>query len=384
MHPRITLSVGNFFFAISSFITIVIAIPYLSQFIGNTYASLVIAGGALVSIIGFPMLPRYTARFGAQTLAIFFSLSQILVLLALAAVSNTTVAIIGIISIVALQPFLYYTFDLLLAAVTLNKGMTGKVRTLFLTAGNVATAGAPLLMGAVLLDTNDYNRTFLVVAAVIVPVVILFAGRKLPAGNPPKELHFGLALRTIFHDRNLSAVISAHFFLDLFYMWAPLYIPIYLHNVIGISWGQLGWIFSIMLLPFIFIEYPAGAIADKFHADKKLMILGFIIMGGAFATIPIITTNTSVIIILIILVLTRVGAALVEAMTETHFFRSVSAQDSEEIAAFRDTWPLANLIAPLIASIFFFVSGFSMFFISAGIFIIVAGIIASLLIRAVQ
>ncbi|HEC94075.1 MAG TPA: MFS transporter [Candidatus Kaiserbacteria bacterium] len=381
MHPRITLSVGNFFFEISSIITIFIAIPYLSAFIGNTYASLVIAGGALISIIGFPMLPRYTARFGAQTLAIFLALLQILVLLALAAVPNAIVAVIGIALIIALQPFLYYTFDLLLAAVTLQKGMTGKVRTLFLTVGNVATAGAPLLMGALLLDTNDYSRVFLAVAVVIIPIVILFAGRKLPTGKPPKELHFGSALRTIFHDRNLSAVISAHFFLDLFYMWAPLYTPIYLHNVLGIPWGQLGWIFSVMLLPFVFVEYPAGVISDRFHTDKKLMALGFIIMGSTFALVPIITTTTSVLIILAILVSSRVGAALVEAMTETHFFRSVSEQDSEEIAAFRDTWPFANLIAPLTASVFFFMSGFSLFFISTGVFLMVAGAIASLLIR---
>ncbi len=384
MHPRITLSVGNFFFAISSVITVYIAIPYLSMFIGNTYASLVVASGALISIIGFPTLPRYSARFGAQVLAIFFSLLQILIFLALSAVPNVIVATIGIALIIATQPFLYYTFDLLLSAATPQKEFTGKVRTLFLTAYNVAGAGAPLLMGALLLDTNDYSRVFLAAGAITIPIVILFAGRKMPAGKPPREFHFGSAMRTISHDRNLSAVMIANFLLDLFYMWAPLYIPIYMHNILGMPWGQLGWIFSIMLLPFIFVEYPAGILADRFKSDKKIMVLGFIIMGGAFAAIPIITTTTSILIILTVLVLSRVGAALVEAMVETHFFRSVSAQDSQEIAAFRDTWPFANLIAPLVASAFFFTGGFSMFFISTGMLLVIAGITVSLLIRTIR
>lgn len=382
MRPRITLSAGNFFFAISTTITIFIAIPYLSQFIGDTYASLAVAAGALISVLSFPILPRLTARFGAQTLAIFFSLLQTLTFFVLALVPDVVIATLGIAIIIASQPFLYYTFDLLLAAVTLQKE-TGRVRTIFLTAYNIAAVGAPLLMGVLLLDTNNYGRVFLTLAMITIPIVILFSGKKMPKGKAPRELHFGSALHTIFHDRNLSAVISASFFLDLFYMWAPLYIPIYLHNVLGMPWGQLGWIFSIMLLPFVFVEYPAGIIADKFRGDKKLMMLGFIIMGVAFATISFITAKTSVLLILVILVSSRIGAALVESMTETHFFRSVSEQDSEEIAAFRDTWPFANLIAPLIASIFFFVSGFSLFFISIGTFLVIAGGTAALLIRTV-
>ncbi len=384
MHPRITLSVGNFFAAISEILILYITIPYLSSFMGNAYASLVVATGALISVIGFTILPRYTARIGAQTLAVFFSLLQIIILFALATVPNVVIASFGIALVIALQPFLYYTFDLLLVATVAQKGNTGKIRTLFLTAYNVAAFGAPLLMGALLLDTNEYSRVFIATAAVLIPIAILFSGRKMPTGEKPHELHFISALRAIFRDRNLTSVVFSHLFLDLFYVWSPLYIPIYLHTVIGIPWGQLGWIFSIMLLPFIFIEYPAGIIADRFNGDKKLMLLGFVIMGTALAATSFITSNTSILTILIILVSSRIGAALVEAMTETHFFRSVSAQDSEEIAAFRSTWPFSELIAPIIASVFFFVSGFSVFFIATGIFLVCAGGASALFIRTTK
>ena len=136
-----------------------------------------------------------------------------------------------------------------------------------------------------------------------------------------------------------------------------------------------------MLVPYILIDYPAGLIADRFLGDKELMFLGFLIAGGALASISIISSTSSLALILLILVCSRIGTALVESMTEGHFFRRVSERDVNSISVFRGIWPVANLIAPIAGSLILFFGNYQLFFILTGGFIAVAGITATLLIK---
>ncbi len=381
MHPRITLSTANFFFAISSIASVYILLPYLATFMSESAASLVIALGAAVSLAGFVALPRVVERHGAQPLAIALALAQMLALFALAARPGALLASAFIAALIALQPFLSYTLDLLLEATVSEEGTTGRVRTLFLTAYNVAAFGAPLLMGSLLNDTDAYARVFLAASVALVPLVMIFAARRLPAGRPATRTLLRDAVRGVLRDRDLAAVALAHLLLYAFYMWAPLYVPVYLHTLLHIPWSELGWMFAVMLLPFSIVEYPAGWLADNVLGDKELMVLGFIIMGSAFALVPLIGATTSVWVILAILVATRVGAALVEAMTEAHFFRRVSEVDDETIAVYRMLWPLADLIAPLIGSALLVIGGFSGLFATTGGILVVVGVAAALAIR---
>lgn len=381
MHPRITLSVGNFFYAISGTIVAYIILPYLGRFMSQSAASLVVAAGAALSLVCFIYLPRFVERYRAQPLAIALGLLQLLILFALAADPGPFGAPLFIALLIAVQPFLSYTLDLLLEATVAKEGVTGQVRTLFLTAGNVADVGTPLLMGALLDNTDAYVRIFIAAAAVSIPFIILFAVHKLPAGRPPLSIRFADALRAILKSRDLFAVSTSRLLLYMFYVWAPLYVPVYLHNVLGIPWSELGWMFSAMLLPFVLVEYPAGWIADNFLGDQELMLLGFIVMGGSFAALVFITAGSSVFFIAALLFATRFGAALVESMTEAHFFRRVSEEDTEEIAAYRMLWPLADLIAPIVGAILLFVNGFSGFFVVIGVFLLIVGGLAALSIR---
>ncbi|HQU07571.1 MAG: hypothetical protein B7X04_01320 [Parcubacteria group bacterium 21-54-25] len=381
MHPRITLSVTNFFFGFSVAIVVYVLLPYLANFMPVQYTGLVIAAGAALASGAFFALPKLVARIGAQQAAILLTVAQMFVLFALAAGPNKFAVVPLVALAVALQPFLGYTLDLLLEATVKEETVTGRVRTLFLTAWNVAELGAPLVLGAVLDTSNAYGRVFLAAAVALIPVIVIFATRTLPAGKPPRLAHAKETFLTILHDRDLTAVSVGHLLLYLFYIWAPLYVPLYLHDTLHIPWSTLGWIFAIILLPFIFIEYPAGFIADNYLGDKELMVLGFVIMGSALAAVSLITSTSSIAFIVGILLLSRVGAALVESMTEAHFFRRVSETDIETIAFYRILWPLSGLIAPLIGSMLLFIDGFFALFLITGVLIGIIGVTAALSIR---
>ena len=178
----------------------------------------------------------------------------------------------------------------------------------------------------------------------------------------------------VSRDRDLFAGTFGHFLLYAFFIWASFYTPAYLHNVLGIPWSDLGWMFAVMLIPYAVIEYPAGWLADRFFGDKEMMSVGFMIAGGALASISLLTPTSPLFLILLILVATRTGAALVESMTEGHFFRRVSERDVNSIGIFRAMWPLANLIAPIIGSGILFFGNYETLFIVTGGFIALAGV----------
>ncbi len=381
MHPRIILSVGNFFFSIFSALVTFILLPYLSLFMPVAYTGFVVAGSAVGAVILFPFLPQIVERYGAQYIALVLSFIEMIVLLALAVMPGAIAGIILIAVTIAIQPFLSYQFDLLLEATIADTNTTGRVRALFRTAWSTAALAAPLLLGALLANSNAYGRVFLAGAAMLVPIVVLLSTRRLPKGPSPKLFQMYGTLVHIARHRDLAAVTFANFLLYLFYVWMPLYTPIYLHTVLGISWSNLGWMFSIMLVPYVLIEYPAGWLADNFLGDKELMLAGFLIAGGGAAALSLLTTTTSLMIILVILVGSRVGSALVEAMVEAHFFRRVSKRDINSVSVFRGVWPLSYIIGPIVGSVILIYGDYSSLFLVTGGFIALAGAIATLLIK---
>ena len=381
MSPRVVISVGNFFFAIFPTATFYILLPFLSSFMSAAYTGLVIAAGALVACICFPFLPRFVARYGAQQMALVFAILEILALAALAAIPGALAGAFFVAVTVALQPFLAYELDLLLEATVLEEGSTGRVRALFLTAWNVASLAAPLLLGALLASSDAYNLVFLAAAAALVPFVTLFAARRLPQVRTPQLSHMGDTLRCLAHDRDLAAVTFGHLLLYLFFVWAPLYVPIYLHNELLIPWSDLSWIFFVMLLPYTLIQYPSGVLADRYVGDKEMMFAGFLLAGASLAAVGLFSSSTPLLVIMAVLVTSRIGSALIESMTEGHFFRRVSEKDINSVSVFRGIWPLADLIAPIIGSCILLFGNYQLLFFITGGIIAVFGILATFFIR---
>lgn len=381
MHPRVVISVGNFFFALFSTTTMYILLPYLSSFMPTAYTGLVIAGGALVACALFPFLPRFVGRYGAQQLALVFAILEMIAFLALAASPGAIAAVFFVALTVALQPFLAYELDLLLEATVTEKSTMGRVRSMFLTAWNAAALAAPLLIGALLVRSDAYSHVFLAAAIALVPFITLFAARRLPEVKTPQLPHMIDTLRCILRDRDLAAVTFGHLLLYLFFIWAPLYVPVYLHAELGIPWSELGWIFFVMLLPYVLIQYPSGVLADRYIGDKEMLFAGFFLAGISLAAVGLFSSATPLIVIAGVLIASRVGSALIESMTEGHFFRRVSEKDINSVSVFRGIWPLANLAAPIVGSLILLFGNYQLLFFLTGGFIALAGVGATAFIR---
>lgn len=381
MGPRNIVFAGNFFFSLFIGLITYILLPYISSFMPEAYTGFVISGGALVAVMVFPFLPRFVSRYGAQRVVLIFAILEMFALVALATTPGPLTAILLVSVAIMLQPLIAYELDILLEVTIAEENTTGRVRAIFLTAWNIAALAAPLLVGALLASSDEYGHVFLVAAVALIPFIALLTVHRLPRGVPPEISSIGKTLACIARDRDLAAVTFGHLLLYLFFVWAPFYTPMYLHVELGIPWSELGWVFSIMLLPYIFIQYPAGALADRVLGDKELMFAGFVLTGVSFAAIGFFTSETPLILIILVLFVSRIGAALVEGMTEGHFFRRMSEKDISTISVFRGIWPLTELVAPIVGSAILILGNFELFFILTGGFIAVAGVISTLFIK---
>ena len=380
MSARWTLALANFLSVGHFYLVTYILGPYLGTMLPDAYVGLVVAAGAVVTLIVFPHVPRILGTIGPRRFALFVAVAQMTLFSILATDPVPVVALAAIALACAISPFIAYALDLLLEATVKSESGTGKVRTAFLTAGNIPLLLAPATI-AILLDGGaEYWRVFLAGSLSLIPFIILMGGVQVPEGQLPSYRRIRDALRCCLGDRDLCATMLANFLLQVFYHLGPLYISLYLFGIIGIPWDTLGWMFVIMLIPFVLIEYPAGVEGDR-HGDRNLMALGFLVMGGSFALIALLTPSSSLTAILTILIGTRVGAALVEAMTEGHFFRSVTERDATTVEIFRMMRPVAALTAPIIGSIILYFGGYAALFLGTGTLLAALGLSAVRLIR---
>ena len=56
----------------------------------------------------------------------------------------------------------------------------------------------------------------------------------------------------------------------LTYAWMVIYTPLHMLDL-GFTWEEIGQIFTIMLIPFVLVEYPAGWLADKYIGETEMM-----------------------------------------------------------------------------------------------------------------
>ena len=224
---------------------------------------------------------------------------------------------------------------------------TGRIRGGYLTIINAAILLAPLVSGSTLggstSSVGGFQSVYLLCLAFTLPLLYQLFFKLKEARLPATAI----TLYDKLLDKNLRQILKFDFLLNLFYFVMAIYLPIYLHGAIGFSWEKIGLILTIMLIPFILIDYPLGWLADKRWGEKEILTVGLIIT--ALATLPIAwLTSTNWLVWAGLLFATRVGASAWEAMKETYLFKRVNAGDIGVIGLSRLTAPASYLVGALI------------------------------------
>ena len=186
-----------------------------------------------------------------------------------------------------------------------------------------------------------------------------------------------LALSYVKKRPDIIRIILVNFSLQFFYALMVIFTPIYLHEVIGFDFKTIGIIFTVMLTPFVFLQYPLGRLADSGFGEKRILIVGVIIMILATASFAGFG-GISIALASITLFFTRVGAGTVEVMTESYFFRQIDDREANVIRLLRTTYPVAYLTAPIIGTILISYIGYT------GLFFTLSGLLILTLIIAIN
>jgi len=340
-----TLYLLGLLLAVSTALPAYIQSNFLRQFVSLNVISLffMIANLATVAaILVFPkLIKELTNYFLAKIVLIVYASS----LLGLALASNAGLALISIILFSVASNLIWINMDVLIENFSENSS-TGRTRTIYFTFINIGWILSPILT-TYLIGKGEYTLSFLIAGFLVIPffLIFLYQSKRLKDKIKYRKDGIGATLKKIWAKKDSRGIFFVAFLLQLFYSTAVIYIPLYLFQNLGMGWEKLGPIFSVMLIPFIILEIPAGLIADKYLGEKEIMSAGFIILAVSLFLFYYISVP-GFWLWLAVLFFSRIGAALVEAMRETYFFKSVGAQDISYINIFRITTPLAYIVGP--------------------------------------
>ncbi len=341
---------------------------YLSTFFAEKNVSLIYILGSITSVLLLSLIPRTLKRTGEYKFLLWSSMSSTTSLLLLSLLKTSFGIIPVFVFYFALNNLIIFALDELLEIYSKNSS-TGSLRGLYLTVVNLAWVISQTLSGRVLSEFS-FSIVYLI-AFIIMVIFFLVAFFKLKNTADPKydNAVAWQSFKKFFTNKNLARAYKINFLLQFFYAWMVIYTPIYLYSHLGFDWKEIGVIFTVMLLPFVLIQFPLGKYSDKI-GERKMLMFGF--LTASFATLTLFFINTrEVWIWALVLFFTRIGAAIIEVMSDVYFFKHIERENDEFISIYRNTGPFSYILAPLVAFITFgFLPNFSFIFLILGAFML--------------
>lgn len=340
---------------------------FLGKFVSTASLGFIFATGSLLSIIAFIYVRPALHRFGNYKTFILVITVELISLLAMALSTNGWVVMGAFIAGYTMRNLAFFNLDIFMEHFSKDTE-TGSIRGIYLTISSLAYVIGPLVAGIVLSD-DAYWKIFMLSSALLLPVYyILFKymrGFHDPVYKEPKLMY---TARAVFKNRDMRSIFAINSILRFFYAWILIYTPIYLTQQIGFSISEVTFMIAIALVAFLILQTPLGYIADTRLGEKELLIVGFIILSVATSSMSFIT-STEFWVWAGVLFIGRVGASMVEVMSESYFFKKIDSSNLNIISLYRSIRPFVYL-APLLASLLLFFIDIKYLFLILGIAIL--------------
>ena len=345
-HNRKIIYLAGFLISVPIALTSYINSSLLEIYVDKYFLGIIYMLASLITIIGMAKMPKILTRLGNRKSTLLFCLIFLASLILMGLGGKGFIVIPAFIFYFVSVNLIFATLDIFIEDFSKNSPVGG-IRGVYLTIINFAWVIAQMMSGSVIAKSS-LPGIYLLSALFVSLVCIIFSLFLRDFKDPQYEKV--PILRTIiffWRNRNIAKIYLITLILRFFYAWMIIYTPIYMHEYIGFDWSQIGIIFSIMLLPFIILELPLGILSDRI-GEKKMLLLGFSIMALSVLVIPLITEPIFWIWALILFT-TRIGAATIEVMNESYFFKIVKEEYANEISFFRNAPSISYIIAPLLA-----------------------------------
>jgi len=322
---------------------------FLLQFLDEKVVGLVFSFASFLTIISLVVIPKILRLIGNRILAQIIFATLALSFYVIAFIDDFNLIIAAVIIYLVFHTLTLYTFDIFLERCSCTIS-TGEIRGKTLTVAAIALLIAPLVVGLLLGDGNEYWLLYFMALVLFVLTFILFS-IIVPRFDDREysSATFREAVHCIIAEKNTFSIFMSNLILRIFYSWTTIYYPLFLHAHLGLPWSDIGIILTLSITPFILLSIPLGKIADSWLGEKELLIAGFIILAVATAGTAFISSS-SILVWAGVLFVARIGATMIESMSETYFFKHVDSTDTNTISIFRMTRPLSMIVGPIVAS----------------------------------
>lgn len=380
-HNRMVIYVASFLFAIPVALTTYINSSFLETYVDTKYVGVIYIIASIVTILGLFILPKILNHFGNRKTSLLLSLITVLSFIALAYGDKTSIVLLAFIVYFAVTNFIFMSLDIFIEDFSKNSSI-GKFRGFYLMIVSSAWVISQMIWVSII-NKSSYQGIYLYGAGFMILVSSIFVLFLHDFKDPKyKRVTILKTIKFFIENKNISKIYLVNLILKFFFAWMVIYTPIYLHEHLLFRWEQIGFIFTIMLLPFVILEFPLGKLSDKM-GETKMLTWGFIITILSTFAIPFINIP-KVWLFALVLFCTRVGAATIEVMSESYFFKKVHEENSDAISFFRNTGPLSFIIAPLCAiPVLLFIPSFKYLFFALSI-VLMLGLLITLRIKDVK
>lgn len=364
------LAVISFLIGITEASLLYVLSSYFAEVIGSDQVGIFYLIAYSASLVSLFFLRSILQKFGrVRVLIISFALLVFLSVI----LSRIPVSWLGaslLIAFLFLSGIIWVTIDIIVEAFSADR-VSGRIRGLHLTIINIGILFGPIISTQTL-ERFGFSGVFLILVSgfsFILLLLLCFLRKEPPVGIQPITLNLTSMLRKVFREKDLFRIYLVSFSLEFFFVVMTIYMPIHLRQI-GMEWSQIGTIFTIMLIPFVLLQYPLGWIADKRMGEKELLLAGVALSGISTIVVGFISTP-SVMLWAGLLFATRIGAATIEVLRDSYFYKQIDANDLDIISFFRTTRPVANIFSAIILAPFLiFYPLQSVFFVVSGIFML--------------
>lgn len=338
---------------------------YLGQFVQPTTISALYFLGSLISLCCFFCVPTLIQNIGNYRLALYATILEIIAVIGMGVVHTALFASLFFILHFVMMPLLLFSLDVFIEEIIgKRENSTGGTRGLYLSLLSLATAFGPLLTGHLMMTSGATLPLVYFVSVVFMLPFIYIIVQNFKTFKDPHYKNLSLARigHVFVHDKDTRLIVLISTFLQLFFTWMVIYAPLYLINIVGFSLSEVGLIFFVGLMAYVFFEYPIGLIADKYIGEKEMMAFGFALLAIATSWYAFLA-HASIGVWMCAVFVTRIGASFVEATSESYFFKHTASADADTISLFRMTRPFSSLIGAVLGGVALLYLSFNLLFI---------------------
>lgn len=345
---------------------------FLEQFVSPHTISILYIVGAVCTILAFLYASPLLSRYGNVKLTVILTVLEFVTLIGMAFTTSAPLAVVLFTIHQAVVPLLLFSLDLFMEELIGSKEeSTGGRRGFLLGFMSLTTAVAAIGMGKIVGNgIPHFDAAYITSALMLIPFLLIIIARFRNFVDPVyPSLQIFAGIQQFWQQRDVRNVFFAHFLLQLFFTWMVIYTPLYFSTRIGFSWDQIGIILASGMMAYVFFEYPIGIIADKYIGEKEMMAFGFAVMAIATSWF-VFLDNSSILVWMFAMFMTRVGASFVETTTESYFFKHTEGKDTNLIGLFRITRPLSYVLGAVLGSITLHLLPFELLFVVLGLFMV--------------